>query len=71
MTVSTLNRHAVATREDVGQGKAQCMAAHFQRILPDARVEALRQVFDESTAAELLAGSPDFVIDAIDNRKTK
>ena len=35
VTLSSLNRHAVATREDVGTPKATCLGKHFRRILPE------------------------------------
>ena len=38
VTLSSLNRHAVATREDVGSPKAICLEKHFKRILPEVRV---------------------------------
>lgn len=47
------------------------MARHFARIMPSTPVEVVREVFQASTAARLLAGGVDFVIDAIDNRVTK
>lgn len=37
VTVSSLNRHAVATREDVGIPKATCLERHFRNILPEVR----------------------------------
>jgi hypothetical protein len=37
VTVSSLNRHALATREDVGISKAACLEKHFRRILPEVR----------------------------------
>mmetsp|Transcript_28877 Transcript_28877/g.73714 ORF Transcript_28877/g.73714 Transcript_28877/m.73714 type:complete len:489 (-) Transcript_28877:453-1919(-) len=71
VTVSSLNRHAVATREDVGTPKATCLAKHFTRILPEAEVEAVVQMYTADKESELLAGSPTLVIDAIDNIDTK
>lgn len=35
VTLSSLNRHAVATREDVGTPKATCLEKHFKQILPE------------------------------------
>ncbi len=35
VTLSSLNRHAVATRADVGIPKATCLQRHFQDILPE------------------------------------
>lgn len=35
VTLSSLNRHAVATREDVGIPKATCLQKHFKQIMPE------------------------------------
>ena len=35
VTLSSLNRHAVATREDVGSSKARCLEKHFKQIVPE------------------------------------
>lgn len=35
VTLSTLNRHAVATREDVGTPKATSLKKHLKNILPE------------------------------------
>lgn len=35
VTLSSLNRHAVATRADVGTSKAQCLEKHFKEIVPE------------------------------------
>lgn len=37
VSLSSLNRHAVATREDVGTPKATCLVKHFKRIMPEVR----------------------------------
>lgn len=71
VSLSSLNRHAVATRADVGMSKAVCLQSHFQRIFPECQVETRNQMFDASTQDELLSGSPDYVLDCIDNIDTK
>ncbi|KAG0585823.1 hypothetical protein KC19_2G042300 [Ceratodon purpureus] len=71
VSLSSLNRHAVATRADVGMSKAACLQNHFQRIFPECQVEARNQMFDASAQDELLSGSPDYVLDCIDNIDTK
>ncbi|CAH9089881.1 unnamed protein product [Cuscuta europaea] len=71
VTVSSLNRHAVATREDVGTPKAFCLEKHFQSIFPECRVDARVLLYDSSTEEEILSGNPDFVLDCIDNIDTK
>ncbi|GAX85583.1 hypothetical protein CEUSTIGMA_g12998.t1 [Chlamydomonas eustigma] len=35
VTLSSLNRHALATREDVGTSKARCLEKHFRNIMPE------------------------------------
>lgn len=37
VTLSSLNRHAVATRDDVGIPKATCLQRHFKHIMPEVR----------------------------------
>ncbi|KAF9597530.1 hypothetical protein IFM89_019444 [Coptis chinensis] len=71
VSLSSLNRHAVATREDVGIPKALCLQKHFSTIFPESQIDARVQLFDASAAEELLSGHPDFVLDCIDNIDTK
>ena len=73
VSLSSLNRHAVATRADVGLPKATCLARHFEAICPEAHVEAVVAMYDKSMEEAVLGGlrRPDFVLDAIDNIHTK
>ncbi|KAL3680679.1 hypothetical protein R1sor_023635 [Riccia sorocarpa] len=71
VSLSSLNRHAVATRADVGTPKALCLQKHFKEIFPECEVDARVQMFDSSTAEDILSGCPDFVLDCIDNIDTK
>ncbi|CAM6109865.1 unnamed protein product [Calypogeia fissa] len=71
VSLSSLNRHAVATRADVGMSKAVCLQNHFKHIFPECEVDARVQMFDSSSSDEILSGSPDFVLDCIDNIDTK
>ncbi|XP_020517827.1 tRNA threonylcarbamoyladenosine dehydratase isoform X1 [Amborella trichopoda] len=71
VSLSSLNRHAVATRDDVGTPKALCLQKHFASIFPECKVEAKVQLYDVSTEEEILGGRPDFVLDCIDNIDTK
>lgn len=71
VSVSSLNRHAVATREDVGIPKAHCLKKHFLSIFPECLVEAKVLLYDASSEEEILSGHPDFVLDCIDNIDTK
>ncbi|KAG5529727.1 hypothetical protein RHGRI_030193 [Rhododendron griersonianum] len=71
VSVSSLNRHAVATREYVGIPKAHCLKKHFLSIFPECLVEAKVLLYDASSVEEILSGHPDFVLDCIDNVDTK
>lgn len=71
VSVSSLNRHAVATREDVGTSKALCLKKHFQSIFPECHIDAKVFLYDSSSEEEILSGHPDFVLDCIDNIDTK
>lgn len=71
VTLSSLNRHAVATLADVGISKAEAIRRHFKGIVPWCEVEAVTEMFRADNAAELLGGRPDYVLDCIDDVKTK
>ena len=71
VSLSSLNRHAVANREDVGRSKAECLAAHFARIYPEASLDVCATMYQKEAEEELLGGEPDFVVDCIDNIDTK
>ncbi|WZY88662.1 tRNA threonylcarbamoyladenosine dehydratase-like [Brassica napus] len=71
VSLSSLNRHAVATRADVGIPKAVCLKKHFSSIFPECHVEAKVRLYDSSSEEEILSGNPDFVLDCIDNIDTK
>ncbi|KAF6144693.1 hypothetical protein GIB67_006185 [Kingdonia uniflora] len=71
VSLSSLNRHAVATREDVGISKALCLKKHFSLIFPECQIDARVQLYDASSEEEILSGRPDYVLDCIDNIDTK
>ncbi|KAJ3327654.1 hypothetical protein HDU76_011378 [Blyttiomyces sp. JEL0837] len=71
ITLSSLNRHAVATHDDVGISKVDCLVKHFKEISPQVQVEARMELFNVENAPRLLSGKPDFVLDCIDNIDTK
>lgn len=48
VTLSSLNRHAVATRADVGLPKATVLKRHFEDVMPDAQVEACVRMYEEA-----------------------
>ncbi|KAJ9564607.1 hypothetical protein OSB04_000573 [Centaurea solstitialis] len=71
VSLSSLNRHAVATRIDVGTPKALCLKKHFSSIYPECHIDAKVLLYDASSEEEILSGDPDFVLDCIDNIDTK
>ena len=71
VSVSSLNRSAVATAEDVGITKAAALKKYINLIIPHCEVEPLKALFSLADAPTLLGGNPDFVIDCIDNTNTK
>ncbi len=44
---------------------------HFREIVPEAEVDARVAMYNDEDEEALLEGSPDFVLDAIDNIDTK
>ena len=71
VTLSSLNRHAVATLDDVGRSKAAVLESALHRVIPWCKIEAFAEMFRASDADRLLAGSPTFVVDCIDDVSTK
>ncbi|KAJ3062278.1 hypothetical protein HDU98_001828, partial [Podochytrium sp. JEL0797] len=71
VSLSSLNRHAVAVHKDVGTSKVECLKRHFGEIAPGCVVEPVVELFSIDVAEKVLAGNPDYVLDCIDNIKTK
>ena len=78
VTLSSLNRHAVATLADVGTPKINCVRKRLQSVVPWVRWEGFNEVWEESRADFLLQSwdkgrgkKPDYVVDAIDNIDSK
>lgn len=57
VSLSSLNRHAVATMADVGHSKAAVMRDRLLEIVPDAEIEAIESLFCFEEADRLLAGA--------------
>ncbi len=78
VTLSSLNRHAVATLADVGIPKVECVAKRLQAVVPWVQWECFNEVWRQEQAERLLGSwhtgksrNPDYVIDAIDNIDSK
>ena len=71
VTVSSLNRHAVATRKDVGKPKVEVMRDHILEFNPDVKITVNNVMISKDNIGSLLSEVPDFVIDCIDDYSTK
>ena len=78
VTLSSLNRHAVATLADVGTPKVECVSKRLQAVVPWVQWERYNEVWRTEKAERLLGpwrtGNgryPDYVVDAIDNIDSK
>ncbi|KAG9241687.1 ubiquitin-protein ligase-like protein molybdopterin-converting factor [Calycina marina] len=75
VTLSSLNRHAVATLADVGTSKVHCLQRRIQQITPWVHFDVRNQLFGPKDAASLLGHwdgkKPDYIVDAIDNIESK
>jgi len=71
MTLSSLNRHAVASLPDVGKPKAAVVEKFLRGLRPDMGLKASQTFVDASTVDELLEPRPDLVVDAIDSLSCK
>jgi len=71
VTWSSLNRSAWAVAADVGRAKATSLREWIEALGAGTRIEAVEAFFHQDTADELLAGPPDFVLDAIDSLTPK
>lgn len=76
VSLSSLNRHACATLQDVGVPKATCLKNYCLKLCPDDRYLVIEDVVQMYTADDngpkLLEGQEwDLVIDAIDDVPTK
>lgn len=68
---SNFNRQILATESTLGIPKVMAAESRVASINPSCRVEALRSFAHRDTVSEILAGPPDFVIDAIDSLNPK
>ena len=78
VTLSSLNRHALATLSDVGTPKVECVKRRMQGVVPWVGWQCFNEVWRVERAETLLGRwdkgggqKPDYVIDAIDNIDSK
>ena len=68
--LSNLPRQIIFGAADLGTSKVIVATRHFQKILPDAKIESILTSLDLANAAEIIARF-DFVIDGSDSPATK
>ncbi|KIW00677.1 uncharacterized protein PV09_07861 [Verruconis gallopava] len=75
VTLSSLNRHAVATLADVGTPKVHAIRKRLEQITPWVHFDCRNELFSAKVASEQLAPlngqQPTFIVDAIDNIDSK
>ncbi|CZS93046.1 hypothetical protein WAI453_000784 [Rhynchosporium graminicola] len=75
VTLSSLNRHAVATLADVGTPKVSCLKKRLHQITPWVHFDLCNELYRQDASARLLGEwkdrKPDYVVDAIDNIDSK
>ncbi|KAF9091228.1 hypothetical protein BGX23_005366 [Mortierella sp. AD031] len=71
VSLSGLNQHATATRNDVGTPKAIAMRKAFRTIAPWVHVDARVERLQEDSAESLLSGNPDYVVDCVGDLTSK
>lgn len=74
VSLSSLNRHAVATLQSVGTQKVLALKKAIHAFNPYCEVDAVQSLFSIELADELLLKNgerPDYIVDCIDNIKTK
>ena len=78
VTLSSLNRHALATLADVGTNKVSCVRKRLEAVAPWVQWECFNEVWRADQGSRLLGGwsgeegrKPDYVVDAIDNIDSK
>ncbi|KAI6250845.1 tRNA threonylcarbamoyladenosine dehydratase 2 [Erysiphe necator] len=71
VTLSSLNRHAVATLADVGIPKVTCLMKRLHQIAPWINFDLRNELYRSEVSSNLLEDwngkKPDFIVDAIDN----
>lgn len=74
VSLSSLNRHAVANLKDVGISKVECLRNHLLQIAPWVEIDTKNQLWNLEAAEELIFGgdfNPTYIVDCIDNIDTK
>lgn len=68
---SNINRQLFALHSTIGQSKCNVAAKRVKDINPNCKTQAVNAFINETSVSDLMTGSPDFVIDAIDSLNPK
>ena len=71
VSLTNLNRQAVATLDTLGMPKAEAMAAKLARIAPEAVLTPRRMFYTPENADEVDLSQYDYVVDAVDTVAAK
>ena len=71
VSLSSLNRHALANLNDVGLFKANITKNKLSEICPWCEIISCPEIFKYESAHRLLGDKPDYVLDCIDDIHTK
>ncbi|GAN09190.1 molybdopterin-converting factor [Mucor ambiguus] len=69
--LESMTRNAVAKIPDIGKSKALILKKYIGDIAPNAEVQVERTHLTQDSMADLLAGTPDFVVDTLPAVKDK
>lgn len=71
VSISNLNRQIFTTQENIGKPKVEEMKKRILAINPNAKIETIFKFLSPENIAETLTEKYDYVVDAIDDIKTK
>ena len=71
VSLSSLNRHALAFREDVGKSKVDVLFNYLTKLNPLLDMEVVQSFFSKDNQDHMLKGQPDIVVDCIDDIESK
>lgn len=73
VSLSSLNRHSCAILNDVGTPKVECLRRHMREIAPWCEIDPINKLWTLQNGERLTLGNgtPDFIVDCIDNIDTK
>lgn len=72
VTLSSLNRHAIATRKDVGKSKVEIFTDFIAQLNPTIKLKTIESyITPENIGSFFEEDKPDYVIDCIDNIDAK